>query len=212
MRGAVRMLVLAVWVLVGASCAPSRVELGFWMEPQTFQSARIGGPITADEYLVIDRTAREELAAAFAPFDLALSGNRNARFRVVVVPEIRDMRLLRRSGTYAGESRAVAGFGGSGSVNFEYVANGAMVFSPEDASRATVIEALGRGIGRVAVHEFLHQLLPKSPIHDSRDVRSYEGNSPALVEGYFGELHWDIARPWLRARLRAAPPARAIAP
>lgn len=209
------MLVLGACVVVGASCAPSRVELGFWMEPQTFQSSRLGGPITADEYLVIDRTARAEITAAFAEFDLAVSANRNARFRVVVLPEIRDMRLLRRTGTYAGESRAVAGFGGSGSVNFEYVANGAMVFSPDDASRATVIEALGRGIGRVAVHEFLHQLLPKSPIHDSTDVRSYEGNSPALVQGYFGDLHWDIARPWLGARLRAAPsmrPARAVAP
>jgi hypothetical protein len=88
-------------------------------------------------------------------------------------------------------------------VNFEYVANGAMVFSPDSASRETVIAALGRGIGRVAIHEFLHQLLPKQPIHDSKDSRSYEGNSPAIVEGYFGELHWDIAEPWLKARLKA---------
>ena len=43
-----------------------------------------------------------------------------------------------------------------------------MVFAPDDADRAAMIEALGRGIGRVAIHEFLHQLLPKKAIHDSR--------------------------------------------
>ena len=101
----------------------------------------------------------------------------------------------------AGASRGIPGFGGSGAVNFEFVANGAMVFSPETASRATVIEALGRGIGRVAIHEFLHQLLPKAPIHDSRDTRSYEGNSPALVEGYFDDLHWGFAEPLLKKRI-----------
>jgi hypothetical protein len=64
-----------------------------------------------------------------------------------------------------------------------------------------VLAALGRGIGRVAIHEFLHQLLPKGATHGN-DRNSYEGNSPALIEGYFGELHWDIARPWLDARLK----------
>ena len=116
------------------------------------------------------------------------------------MPFLKDERL-KRNGTNAGESRAIAGFGGSGAVNFEYVANGAMIFSPESASRAEVIEAIGRGTGRVAIHEFLHQLMPKAAIHDSKDPRSYEGNSPALAEGYFGDLHWDIAAPWLRQRV-----------
>ena len=42
----------------------------------------------------------------------------------------------------------------------------------------------------------------KSPIHDSKDIHSYEGNSPAIVEGYFGDVHWDIAAPWLDTRLK----------
>jgi hypothetical protein len=42
-------------------------------------------------------------------------------------------------------------------------------------------------------------------IHDSKDRDSYEGNSPALIEGYFGDLHWDIAGPWLEARLKPRP-------
>ena len=185
-----------------AACGPRAVELGFWIEPVTFASPRIGEPITAAELATIDTVARAEIAAAFKRFDVTLTANRNARYRVAVLPALRNNGLRRRSGTYAGESRAVAGFGGSGAVSFEYVANGAMVFAPDDADRAAVIEALGRGMGRVAIHEFAHQLLPKAAIHDSRDRNSYEGNSPALIEGYFGDLHWDIAGPWLDTRLK----------
>ena len=185
-----------------SACAPRPVELGFWMQPLSFQSPRIGDPITAAEFARIDQVAREEIAKAFQDFDVTVTANRNAYYKIEVAPALKDWRRLRGTGTQAGEARAVAGFGGSGAVNFEYVANGAMVFSPEYASRATVIEAVGRGIGRVAIHEFLHQLLPKHPVHDSRDIRSYEGNSPAVVEGYFGELHWDIARPWLEEKVK----------
>ena len=196
-------LCVAAWSwLAAAACARAPVELGFWFEPVSYQSPRIGDPITAVELATIERVSRAEIARAFETFDVTVTSNRNARFKVAVLAQLRDERRLRRPGTYAGESRAVAGFGGSGAVNFEYVANGAMVFSPEDASRAAVIEALGRGIGRVAIHEFTHQLLPKQPIHDSKDAHSYEGNSPALTSGYFGDLHWDIAGPWLRARLK----------
>ena len=184
------------------ACGPRPVELGFWLEPLSFDSPRIGAPISPAEYEVIEKVARAEIAAAFEDFDVTVTANRQARYRVIVVPHLRDNRLLRRSGTYAGESRAVAGFGGSGAVSFEFVANGAMVFAPDDASRAGIVESIGRGVGRVAIHEFLHQLLPKFAVHDSKDRESYEGNSPALIEGYFGDLHWDIARPALEQRIK----------
>jgi hypothetical protein len=192
-----------VGVVLGlCACERRPVELGFWIESVTYSSPRLGGPVSAAELKTIDAIARAEIEQAFQRFEVTVTGNRNARFRVVVIPALRDNKLLRRSGTYAGESRAVAGFGGSGAVSFEYVANGAMVFAPDDASRAEMIAALGRGIGRVAIHEFLHQLLPKFPTHDSKDRESYEGNSPALIEGYFGDLHWDIAAAALEQRLK----------
>jgi hypothetical protein len=196
-----RLIVVASCLWLSVGCERRPIELGFWIEPVSYRSPRIGDSITGAELAAIDRVAREEIATAFENFDVTISSNRQARFKVAVLAQLKDQRLV-RPGTYAGESRAVAGFGGSGAVNFEYVANGAMVFAPEDASRATVIEALGRGLGRVAIHEFLHQLLPKKPLHDARDRHSYEGNSPAIVEGYFGDLHWDIAAPWLRERLK----------
>jgi hypothetical protein len=171
------------------------------MEPVSYQSTRIGDPITAAELAIIDRAARKEIEDAFRDFAVVVTANRSARYKVAVLPTLRDERLI-RGGTYAGESRGIAGFGGSGAVNFEFVANGAMIVAPDDAGRAMIIESLGRGIGRVAVHEFQHQLLPKSPIHDSKDPGSYEGNSPSTIEGYYGDLHWDIAGPWLNDRLK----------
>ena len=63
--------------------------------------------------------------------------------------------------------------------------------------------AIGRGIGGAAVHELTHQLLPRAPIHDSRDPASYEYRSAARAEQYYGTLRWDIARPLLERRLAA---------
>jgi hypothetical protein len=185
-----------------AACTPRPVELGFWLTPLSYQSPRIGGPITQQEFARIDQVARAEIAEAFKEFDVTITANRDARFKVGVVPQLRDWGHTASMGNWAGESRAMAGFGGAGAVNFEFVANGAMVFAPEDASRAELIEAIGRGVGRVAIHEFAHQLLPKRPIDGSADNSSYEGNSAAMREGYYGQLHWDIARPWLEARLK----------
>lgn len=194
-------------VCLAAACGPRSVVLGFWIENVAYQSPRLGEPLTTTEFATIDRIARTEIATAFADYEVTINDDHNARYKVAVLPTLKDERL-QRSGTNAGESRAIAGFGGSGAVNFEYVANGATIFSPESASRAEVIEAIGRGVGRVAIHEFLHQLLPKSPIHESKDPKSYEGSSPALPEGYFGDLHWGIAQPWLQRRLAPVPVTR----
>lgn len=176
------------------------MAFGFWIEADSYQSPRIGDALTSDEFATIERDARTEIAKAFANYDVTISDDRNARYKVAVLPKLKDERLI-RGGTYAGESRAIAGFGGSGAVNFEYVANGAMVFAPPRAVRSEIIASIGRAVGRVAIHELLHQLFPKLPLHDSKDLSSFEGNSPALREGYYGDLHWGIAQPWLEEKV-----------
>ena len=199
-----QVFLLAAWS-ASIACAPRPVELGLWFdEGLAYRSARIGDPIAPNELARIEQLARAEIEQAFSDFEVTVSASHDARYRVHVVEQLNDQRVP-PGGTFAGESRAIAGFGGSGAVNFEFVANGAMIFSPESASRSELIDALGRGVGRVAIHEFLHQLLPTAAIHDSKDPHSYEGNSPALVEGYYGELHWDIAQPWLQSRLAPRP-------
>jgi len=76
-----------------------------------------------------------------------------------------------------------------------------MSYAPDDADRAALVAAIGRGVGRTAVHEFTHQLLPRAPIHDSRDEQSYEFRSAARSAQYFGPMRWDLARPMLQRRL-----------
>jgi len=194
----IRITTLGVCIGV-IGCGPRPVELGFWFDPVSFASPRIGGSVSANELATIEAIARSEIAKAFEPFQAPLTSNRNARYTVRVVQRLNDARMFRQVDV-AGQSRAVSGFGGSGAVSFDFVANGAMVYSPEDAPRAIVIEALGRAIGRTAVHEFAHQLVPHTQIHDTRVPNSYE-NGTASAAQYFGEMHWDIAAPSLEQRM-----------
>ena len=185
--------------LLGAGCGPRPVELGFWLEPVSFASPRIGAPISTDELKTIEAAARSEIVHAFREFDATVTSNRSARHKVRVVQRLSDTRLVRQMDV-AGESRGMRGFGGSGAVSFDFVANAAMVFSPEDADRATVLEAIGRGMGRVAVHEFAHQLLPNQTVDDNRDPNSYEHDTASPAQ-YFGAMHWNSSARALRERL-----------
>jgi hypothetical protein len=200
-RVSVAFAAVGFWAAL-AGCDRRPVELGFWFEPVAFASPRLGGPITNDELSTIDAVARAEIQRAFEAYAITLTDNRRARLAIAVVPTLTDRRHRRRQATHAGEARAIAGFGGAGFVNFEYVANGATVFAPDDATRADLVAAIGRGVGRVAIHEFLHLLLPKAAIDESADPASYEGNTAARLEGYYGHLHWGSAAPLLNARLQ----------
>lgn len=208
--GRCRALIVALACVIEASgCAwPQQwtgrpIEAGFWFERVAYDSTRLSGALTAAEIETIAAVARSEVTSAFDGFHINISDQRNTRYRVRVVQELRE-ELSRRGMRVAGESRAASGLGGAGAVSFAFVASGAMVYSPEDASRAVLIEAIGRGIGRVAAHEFAHQLLPKASIHDTADRQSYEYESAARPEQYFGDMRWDVARPLLMARVGLA--------
>lgn len=185
---------------VQAPWSPRSIHAGFWFEPVSYSSSRLGGPITADDLQVIAAVARSEISEAFRGLNITFSDRREARYRLRVVQELRDQRM-RRFTWVAGASRGMAGFGGTGAVNFSFIASGAMVYSPEDATRDELLAAIGRGIGRAAVHEFTHQFLPKAEIHATRDRQSYEYASATRPEQYAGAMRWDIARPLLLARL-----------
>ncbi len=189
----------AVWSLAGRS-QPAGAEAGFWFERVTFRSARLGGAMTTADLAAVEDVARGELARAFAGLPIRVTARRDATYRVRVVQAVHDPRMRGRWGV-AGASHAVPGLGGRGEVSFDFLAGGATALAPEQATRAAIVAAIGRGIGRTAVHELTHQLLPQAPIHDSRDVRSYESDSAARREQYFGEMHWALARPLLVARL-----------
>jgi hypothetical protein len=175
------------------------IDAGFWFEDVTFGSRKLGGALTPSDMETIASAARAELTEAFRGLDVRLSDRRDASHRVRVVQELQDLRF-RRPVSIPAESRTMFGFGGQGAISFSWLASSAIAYAPEDAPRQVLIEAIGRGIGRAAVHEFAHLILPDVAIHDSTDVRSYEYPSAARSEQYFGEMHWDIALPLLKVR------------
>jgi hypothetical protein len=192
---------LALAVCAAGACGRSRpVEAGFWFEPVTFQSKVIDGAVTAADLAVIEGAARAELKQAFRGLPIVISARRDATFRIRVVQEVRDPRFRGNWGV-AGETFAVPGLGGQSNVSFLFLASGAVAMSPAGTSRDQVVQAIGRGIGRTAAHELAHALLPQAPIHDSTDIGSYEYDSAARREQYFGDMHWALARPLLEERL-----------
>jgi hypothetical protein len=199
---AARAALAAVVILCAGGCgrAPA-VEAGFWFEPVTFQSKVIDGAVSAGDLATIEAVARAELSRAFQGLPIVISARRDATFRIRVVQEVRDRRLRGNWGV-AGESFSMPGLGGNSSVSFLFLASGAVGYAPAGTPRREIIAAIGRGIGRTAAHELAHLLLPQAPIHDSTDIRSYEFDSAARREHYYGEMHWALAKPWLEARLR----------
>lgn len=196
--------VALTWACAWPDRAPRTRQVGFWFEPVAYESPRLGGSLTSDELTTVARVARAELVGAFTGFNVVISDRRDAPYRVRVVQDLRDERM-ERDAWIAGESRALS-FGGTGAVNFMFLANGAMVYAPDHATRDELVDAIGRGIGRAAAHELAHALLPKADIHNTSDRRSYEFDSAARVEQYFGDMRWDVAGPLLSQRLGPALP------
>ncbi len=189
------------WLFVDQSdCSP--VDAAFWFEAVTYDLKRLGGSITEDEMQLIASVARSEVTHAFAGLNITFSDRHEARYRVRVVQELRDMRF-RREFAIPAESRVVSGFGGQGAVSFSWLAGAAVVYAPGDVPRSSIVRAIGTGIGRAAAHEFAHMLLPSAPIHDTTDIESYEYRSAARREQFFGDMHWDLALPLLKQRVTA---------
>ena len=56
----IRLVAGSVAVLLSA-CGPRAVEVGFWFEPVTFTSTRLGAAISAGELAAIEALARAEI-------------------------------------------------------------------------------------------------------------------------------------------------------
>jgi hypothetical protein len=186
--------------LPGCSRARS-VTVGFWFEHVSYRSSRIDPALSERELRVIEAIARAEIARAFDGVPVRLSEARDARCRVRVVQDLRDPRFRADVAVAGASQAAIAGLAGDGAVNFRLLASYADTLAPPAADRTAIVAAIGRGVGRAAVHELAHQLLGRrAPIHDTRDIRSYEYDSAARREQYYGDMHWDIAWPLLQRR------------
>jgi hypothetical protein len=176
---------------------------GFSFEDASFNlpldaATKLGGPLQAEEIKAIERVSRAEIDRAFSGLAIVIVPSRDAFWRVEVLHNLQRRGTLPR----AGESIAMGSLGGTGAVDFTFVALLALRYAPAGASRETILHGIARGVGRVAVHEFAHQILGAAAVvHDRDDADSYEYPSPERASQYYGELHWAVAWPQLQQRL-----------
>ncbi len=201
-----------VLTLALASCRSlfGPTQAGFWFDNVTFalpagQADILGGQLGAEDIETIKRVALAELKAAFAAYRIEISDSPDSCHALYAVRVIND--APRYGG--AAQSIALGALGGRGFVSYPVIVGYALNYAPADADRRTMIEAIGRGIGRAAAHEFAHQLVPHINIHASRDPESYEYDSADRVAEYYGPIHWDIAKRALAETLGVTPPSAA---
>lgn len=197
-------MTLAAALTVGSSgCARHTPSAGFWYSDKAFTlpghaAATLGGRLTDRELASIEAVSRSEVQRAFDGLNIRVNDDPSAFWRVGVVESLPRRGPLPN----AGESMPLGWMGGVGAVSFELVALKAIQYAPDGASRQAIVEAIGRGIGHVAVHEFAHQILNTSAVHNKEDEQSYEYPSPDRSAQYYGDLHWTTARPFLEQKLR----------
>lgn len=163
-------------------------------------AAALGGPFSPEEIAAVRRAARREVEHAFAGLRVRVSDNPRAFWRVRVLPTV-SLRRNRSQFSPAGASYGFGPLGGAGFVNFTAIAVSALGYAPPGTTRAEIVEAIGRGVGRSAVHEFAHMMVPDVPIDQERDEHTYEHRSSARAGQYYGELRWGPAWPVLHRRL-----------
>ncbi len=188
-----------VWHLT-ANGGDGDVTVGVRFAEVGFSSPRLGGALDTADISTIRTTALDEVQHAFGGLRVRFTDTARTRYQIRIVPQVLDRRLARETNV-AGQSRGMAGFGGYGEVSFVFAAASAVAYAEDRHTRAEIVAAIGRGLGRSAVHELAHQMLPRAPLHASRDRLSYEFYSAARPEQYYGILRWDTAWPLLEQRL-----------
>jgi hypothetical protein len=170
-------------VVCSNGCVPrsSTPSLGFWYQTGslTLPSAittRLGGPLQTDESELIEQISRSEIENAFSDLGIHLTTNRDAFWRVEVVQSLPAGAVPQLPS--AGRSLLLGPLGGRGAVGVDMVASKAIYYAPVDAPREHLIAGIGRGIGRVAVHEFFHQILALRPRTTTRTSTATNTEAP----------------------------------
>jgi hypothetical protein len=173
-------------------------EAGFWFDHVTFEVSRLDRPITREEQNTIRSLALMELQTAYRGLRVAFSEDPGGLYRVRVVQQYPP-----RPGppSPVGQSLPLGPFGGEGSVSFQAVADLVIHYAPPETGREALVEAMARGVGRTAVHEFAHQILFGEHVPRSADPHSYEYETADRAAQYFGSMHWDTAWPFLVRKL-----------
>jgi hypothetical protein len=186
----------AVFAIVRWRASTTIVTAGFRFHPGPYTlsaepTRALGGPLTDSEIASIKAIARGELERAFAGTRMAIADDTNAFWHIEVRHTLGEGRQL----PHAGHAIGLGPLGGVAEVSFTMLALSAIRLAPKDASRQTMIDGIGRGIGRAAVHELAHQIVATAAMDNSADPDSYEYGSFNRASQYYGELHWAGAWP-----------------
>ena len=110
----------------------------------------LGGPLTTADCASVERIARAEVAAAFAGLRMDVTADPAAFWTVHVRAFVPSRSRMVGA---AGASLAFGPLGGRGMVGIMPLTAQALRHAPSDASRADIVAAIGRGVGRSVVHE-----------------------------------------------------------
>jgi hypothetical protein len=196
--------IVAVLCAVLFSGPRAGVAVGFWYDefPFTFSdpvTAALGGPLTSSEIETIRQISRDELVLAFSGLNVTFTDTRNARWTLVV-----QQAIQRRKGQKlpnAGETFAMGPFGSRSVVDFTEVLMAALAHAPVGTTRPQLVAGIGRGVGRVAVHELAHGILGAGAMDNRTDDHSYEYFTHNRPSQFYGTLHWSRAWPVLVERV-----------
>jgi hypothetical protein len=206
--------VLGVAITAGViawRASTATIDAGFWWEDDVpfrlsdDDARKIGGPLTADELRRIQQISRTEVERAYTDLRITVTASRDAFWRVSVIGEPITVQRNHITSPFAlaGQSHVFGPLGGFGSVGFLILAHNAIEYAPDGASRAQIVDGIGRGIGRAAVHELAHQALGMdnlSHIDNRSDEYSYEYSSADRAEQYYGDVRWTTAWPVLEEK------------
>jgi hypothetical protein len=208
--GVALMLVLACVADWACDIPTTSYSIAFGYEPDAFElpsraHATVGGALTLTERHLVEQTSRIEIDRAFSELAVSLSADDHAFWRVRVLKTLPP--LSSRPRLRAAESLTLGFLGGAGNIGFDVVAAKAIDYAPTGADREVMIRAIGRAVGRVAVHEFIHQILGADFADNYTDHGSYEYGRIDRSAAFYGDLHWGPARPLLERRVgkRASP-------
>ena len=178
----------------------------FWFDSPAFQLPRttehVPAELTAADLQQIERVARLELSQAFAGLRLVFSDHPASPYQVRVVQDLPPK--LGPRPLAAGESVVLGPLGSQGWVSFRAVTGLALSYAPDRAPRTSIIDSIGRGIGRVAAHEFAHQILTNVDLHASGDPNGYEYASADRKALFYGHLAWSFVGPLLIEKLQVS--------
>jgi hypothetical protein len=202
--GFVALAIVAVLCVLVCRTARTGVDVCFWYDefPFTFSApvtAALGGAITASEVKAIKQISRGELTRAFSGLKVTFTDRREVPWTVGV-----QLALERRKGQKlpnAGETFAMGPLGARSLVDFTEVLMAAIAHAPAGTTRQQLVAGIGRGVGRVAVHELAHGILGAGAMDNQTDDHSYEYFTHNRPSQFYGELHWARAWPVLVERV-----------